>query len=185
MPLSSPTPPSLLHPPPRPHLRARASSTSLRPPLSLATLSPRPRAGSFTVPESSCSSSSSPISSCASTSTSSPAHEPPILDLQAPQPALSETQRTGFWAMFPVLYKRTVELARALRPGASGKHATSLFVSPIASPRSSTDTDYILPLSASSYKTSFDADDLAPPPHIREYFRLPTFPSVSNTTSCC
>ncbi|KAH8113246.1 snare associated Golgi protein-domain-containing protein [Phellopilus nigrolimitatus] len=78
--------------------------------------------------------------------------------------------------MFPELISRTVDLWRAIRPGASAKHSAALFESPDSSPRSSTDTEYILPLSSSPRKTSFDSVDFAPSPQIKAYFRL--FPSV-------
>lgn len=167
-------PPVLLLPPPRPSLsRTRASSTCVRPPLSLTTTAPRPRAGSYSVTPDPSDAGSSQASSCASTSASSPAHETPTLDLSLPAPRRALRDALP---MFPLLVSRTVELLRALRPGAPGKHAAALFASPLSSPRSSTDTEYILPISASPLKTSFDSLDLAPPrpqSRVRVNFRLP------------
>lgn len=181
IPSASPPPP-LLNPPPRPN-RARASSTNLRPPLSLTTLSSRTTAGAFagTQEHEPHAESASSESTCWSdqSSRASPKLDYDGFDLPPiPVERLQPTSALGS-NMFPLLVSRTVELLRALRPGASNKEKASLFDTPMASPRSSTDTEYILPLSASPCKTAFDDVDLTPPPHIRAYFHLPPFPSVS------
>ena len=140
-----------LHPPTtassflRPAARSRASSTSVRPPLSLSSLAPRARAGSVSGP--SCDS-GAPSSSSSSSSQPSSASSTPV-------DTLDPIELPSNRAMFPVLVARFFQLARSLRPRPPQKHATVL-TSPIDSPRSSSDTDYILPLSASPSKASFD-----------------------------
>ncbi|KAI5124931.1 hypothetical protein M0805_007358 [Coniferiporia weirii] len=175
----SSSPPSLLVPPHRPS-RARASSTGVRPPLSIATLEPRSQASSSSVSVvpliGNCT--SSPTGSCVLSSDVSPSQQSSSFALPSLSQPRNRSQDKRDWPMFPVLVSRTVDLWRALRFGPTGKHGNALFASPSSSPRSSTDTDYILPLSASSQKTSFDVVDLAPPPHIRAHFRLPTIPSA-------
>ena len=127
----------------RPAARSRASSTSVRPPLSLSSLAPRARAGSVSGPSSD--------SGAPSSSSSSQPSSAPSTPVDTLEPIELPSNRT----MFPVLVARFFQLARSLRPRPPQKHATVL-TSPIDSPRSSSDTDYILPLSASPSKASFD-----------------------------
>ncbi|TDL29559.1 hypothetical protein BD410DRAFT_780001 [Rickenella mellea] len=134
-----------------PTTRHRASSTSLRPPLSLPSLAPRRRSSSLSV------SSSSSSSSTPSPSDSSPPDSPLFscspVDIPPPKPSSS---------MIPVVLDRCIQLLRAAHLYSSPKHARFMTPTSICSPRSSTDSDYILPLSASHLKTSFDD---VPSPH--------------------
>ena len=162
-PSSSLSPDSLAPPLNKSVRRARAASTGLRPPLSLTSLTPR--VGPYTLP-----------------SAQTPDHHlfpEHALDIaeDSDEPSCAQqrpSKRARFANMVPVLLSRSYDLFRAIFPGSS-KHRDALFESPISSPRSSIDSDYVLPLS-SSRKSSFDAVECTPPslPSVRVFlFFLP------------
>ncbi|KAL5508293.1 hypothetical protein ACEPAH_5912 [Sanghuangporus vaninii] len=171
--------------PPASRPRIHSVSTGVRPPLSISTLARSP-AVSFTAKELTDSGSSSQPSSSQSHSTtsSSPSSSFPspafILPPLPSSKSHSDVTRGFVQSMFPVLVSRTVDLWRAVR-SKDGKHTTDLFSSPgssPSSPRSSTETEYILPLSASPQKTAFTAADLDVPSRPQSLYRLVPFPSV-------
>ncbi|THH11490.1 hypothetical protein EW145_g615 [Phellinidium pouzarii] len=169
---------TLLAPPPRPS-RARASSTGVRQPLSIATLETRCFASSCSVPLPVVDNSLSPSDSesCASSLDSSSSQNSPAFVLPPLSQSRTSPQNSPNQSMFPLFVSRTVDLWHVFRFGATGKHTNAFFESPDPSPRSSTDTDYILPLSATPQKTSFDSRELAPPPHVRTHLNLLMFSS--------
>ena len=178
---SQPSSSSLSLKPPTIH-RARASSSSVRPPLSIATL--EPRVALPTVPAAVEDSTLSPAtdSRAQGSSDSFASQQPPIPSYQpsplpSPSPSSSSASSSSTSSMFPVLVRRTVDLWHVLRYGVEGKHA-NLLDTPDTSPRSSTDTEYILPLSSSPRKAAFAPEDFAPTPQLRTQFRLMTFSSV-------
>ncbi|KAL5527346.1 hypothetical protein ACEPAG_6137 [Sanghuangporus baumii] len=167
--------------PPASRPRVHSVSTGVRPPLSISTLARSP-AVSFAAKELADSDSSTQPSSQSDSTTSSSASSP------LPSPAFilpplpsskshSDVTRGLVQSMFPVLVSRTVDLWRTVR-SKDDKYTTNLFSSPGSSPRSSTETEYILPLSASPQKTAFDAADLDVPPRPQSPYRLVQFPSV-------
>ncbi|KAL5488094.1 hypothetical protein ACEPAI_6202 [Sanghuangporus weigelae] len=167
--------------PPASRPRIHSVSTGVRPPLSISTLARSP-AVSFAAKELADSDSSSQPSSQAdsiiSSSASSPLPSPAFI--LPPRPSSknhSDATRGLVQSMFPVLVSRTVDLWRTVR-SKDGKHSTNLFSSPVSSPRSSTETEYILPLSASPQKSAFDAADLNVPSRPQSPYRLVPFPSV-------
>lgn len=127
-------------------LRHRASSTSLSPALTLQNLQPRstapaaepPATPLFLVPspDQPVPSPSSPESSDGSSPLSSASLPTP----QSPAPPAA--------AMAPVLVSRSLQLFRALRRVPSKKRSSDFLETPLDSPRSSLDSEYILPLAA-------------------------------------
>lgn len=177
---------SLLSPPAvadRPALRSRASSTSVRPQLSVQSLSPRNRAASLSIvpPSPSHTNKSaiypSPTSSCDSDHST-------VVQIDNSPSDRNSIKQSSSASMVPLLISRVIQLVRALRPGASPKDTAALFVSPPASPRSSTDTEFILPVS-SPRKTAFDVVDVSVPvPRVRFGMTL-RVPSVSPVPRVC
>ncbi|KAL5530684.1 hypothetical protein ACEPAF_6942 [Sanghuangporus sanghuang] len=170
---------ALLPPASRP--RIHSVSTGVRPPLSISTLARSPAvlfaAKELADSDSSTHPSSPTTSSSASFELPSPAF---ILPPLPSSKSHSDATRGLVQSMFPVLVSRTVDLWRAVR-SKDGKHTINLFSSPGSPgspPRSSTETEYILPLSASPQKSAFDAADLVVPSRPQSPYRLVPFPSV-------
>ena len=157
----------LVVPPPP---RERALSTSVRPSLSIGTLARSQTLNSPVVDlDDPLDFQTQPSSSGSSTVLDSPGASPSSSSSQSTLRVghLFSSPRTAkerLQDMFPVLVSRTVDLWRALgSDGKDDKHALDLFNSPASTPRSSSETEYILPLSASPRKTAFELDSSPSP----------------------
>lgn len=182
-----PSQPSSFSLKPPPVQRARASSSSVRLPLSIATLEPRGIPPALPAVVGDASLSSTTVDSRAQDPTPAFASQQPSgisypatlgSHSSSTSPSIVPTASTSNTSsMFPVLVRRTVDLWFVLRHGGSGKHAV-LLDTPDCSPRSSTDTEYILPLSSSPQKAAFAPEDFASASQLRTQSRLVSFSSV-------
>ena len=171
---------SLLPPKDR-KIRSRALSSGVRPKLSIATLSRSATATSQPdyLATASTADSASSSKEQSSDSLNSPVFIPPPLKSPRNLSPIISGRLAAIQNMVPVLVARAIDLWRVLRSGPSSKLSADLFATPDSSPRSSTDTDYILPLSSSPRKASFDHAALSPP-QSASLFRIAAFPPVSH-----
>ncbi|PAV20850.1 transmembrane 41a [Pyrrhoderma noxium] len=174
-----------LPPPPKDRkYRSRALSSGVRPKLSIATLSRSATATSQPdyLATASTADSASSSKEQSSDSLNSPVFIPPSLKSPRNLSPIISGRLAAIQNMVPVLVARAIDLWRVLRSGPSSKLSADLFATPDSSPRSSTDTDYILPLSSSPRKASFDHAALSPP-QSASLFRIAAFPPISVSPS--